>query len=250
MYVALILAVGLFAAALLLNRRRALRLSGSGDPAHGIVVFVEPVRWLFVIWGFAWFCRGLRRAGGRQQVLLFRWSSTVGALLVVPDLVRRRRLDRRAERLAWLLARLAREHANVPIHVVGYSTGAYVAAEACKHMPRSAVPHRLVLLAASASPDYDWSGLQGLGLEVFSFHSPLDAINVVGPLLFGGNDRRWGPACGAVGFRSAPGFVNQRSWRWSDVRFGYLGDHFTVAVPRFIARHVAPLLSRTSPAHT
>lgn len=229
-----------YIAILLLNRRRAGQWDGNGDASRGIVLFVEPVRWLFVIWGFGWFCSGLRRAGGRQQVRLFRWSSAAGALLVVPDLVRQGRLDWQAQRLARLIARLEEEHAGVPIHVVGYSTGAYVAAEACKRAPRSDTPRRLILLAASASPDYDWSGLRTL--SVYSFYSPLDAINVVGPLLFGANDRRWGPAGGAVGFRQSPGFLRQRSWTWSDLRLGYLGDHFTVTIPSFVARHVAPLL--------
>ncbi|HOA74550.1 MAG TPA: hypothetical protein PKL76_13990 [Phycisphaerae bacterium] len=232
---------GLWAAAVYLNRRRWRRLNRTGKRDEGIVVFVEPVRWLFVVWGFAWFCRGLRQAGGRQYVHLFRWSSIAGALLVVPDLVNRRRLDRLAARLVKHLLRLRRRHPHVPIHVVGYSTGAYVASEACKRIPP--LNGRLVLLAPSASPAYDWSGLADHGVAVHSFHSPFDLINVLGPALFGSNDRRWGPAAGAVGFRQAPPSVAQRPWRLSDAALGYLGDHFTVAAPAFVARHVAPLLS-------
>jgi hypothetical protein len=61
-------------------------------------------------------------------------------------------------------------------------------------------------------------------------------------LLFGSNDRRWGPGCGTVGFREPPPFVTQRAWRPADVRLGYLGDHFTVTSPRFVAGHLAPIL--------
>jgi hypothetical protein len=36
-----------WAIALWLNRRGVRRYDGTGDPSLGIVVFVEPVRWLF-----------------------------------------------------------------------------------------------------------------------------------------------------------------------------------------------------------
>lgn len=230
-------------AALCINRRHVCRLDGSGDPAQGIVVFVEPVRWLFIIWGFSWFCRGLRRAGGTQRVILFRWSSIAGAILVIPDLVRQVRLDRRAERLTRFIEQLEHDHPDTPINIVGYSTGAYVATEGCKRLAPRGAARRLILLAGSASPSYDWSGLGGNRFVVHSFHSRLDAINIIGPLLFGGNDRRWGPAGGAVAFKHPPAFLTQRPWSWSDIRLGYFGDHFTVTAPAFIARHVAPLLA-------
>lgn len=232
----------LWSVALLVNRRRVASCDGSGDPRDGIVVFVEPVRWLFIIWGFAPFCRGLRRAGERRQVRLFRWSSSLGALLVIPDLMRRGRLERRARRLARFIDQLALLHPGVEIGIVGYSSGGYIALEACKHVSRGTPVGCVVLLAASASPSYAWEGLGTRTAFVHNFHSVLDVINMVGPSLFGSNDRKWGPGCGAVGFRSAPSTVRQRAWTPADVRLGYLGDHFTITSPAFVATHVAPIL--------
>lgn len=243
MWTALLICGGLWAAAVYINRRCLRTYEDSGDPAAGIVIFVEPVRWLFIIWGFTGFCRGLRRANGEHRVVLFRWSTPAGALLVIPDLIGRQRLNRRAARLAHLIDRIRLTHPNVPVHIVSYSTGTYVALEACKRLGWPDSVSRLILLAPSASPRYDWRGLDRSCTSVHSFHSLLDAINIVGPLLFGANDRRWGPAGGAVGFRRAPDFVHQRAWRFADVRVGYFGDHFTIAAPAFIARHVAPLLA-------
>lgn len=231
-----------YMAALWLNHRRLARFAGSGDPAQGIVVFVEPVRWLFVVWGFASFCRGFRAAGGRHAIHLFRWSSTAGSLLVIPDLVRRHRLDRKAKKLARFVATLASTHPGATINLVGYSTGAYVASEACKQLPANIPVRQLILLAPSASPDYRWDDLENRDLQVHNFFSPCDTINIIGPLLFGGNDRKWAPAAGAVGFRHAPGTLTQRRWRISDTRLGYFGGHFTVASSAFIAQRVASLI--------
>ncbi|MBN1513813.1 MAG: hypothetical protein JXB13_17485 [Phycisphaerae bacterium] len=230
-------------AAIIVNRRRVRRYDGSGDSQDAIVVFVEPVRWLFIIWGFSGFCRGLRQAGGRQLLRLFLWSSVAGAMLVIPDLIRRRRLERRARRLARFLDRLAVEHPRAVIHMVGYSSGCYLALEAAKRVTHPRRIGRIVLLAASVSPSYVWDELAEWALAIHSFHSRLDVINIVGPLLFGSNDRRWGPSCGAVGFRCPPPIVSERSWIPSDVRLGYLGDHFTIASSAFVATHVAPLLA-------
>ena len=74
------LAALIWAVGVIVNRSRVRHHDGTGDPSAGIVVFVEPIRWLFVIWGFARFCRGLRRAGQRHRVYLFRWCSIAGAL--------------------------------------------------------------------------------------------------------------------------------------------------------------------------
>src|SRR6476661_7216372 len=89
--------------AMIFNRRAVREHNGKGDPGEGIVLFVEPVRWLLVIWGFASFCNGLSRGGWRGQTRLFRWSTAAGSLLVVPDVVSQKRLRRRAGRLARLV---------------------------------------------------------------------------------------------------------------------------------------------------
>ncbi len=234
----------LWAGVVWLNRRRLAAVDGTRDRSEGTVIFVEPVRWLFVVWGFKSFVYGLRRAGCRHQVRLFRWSGTAGALLVLPDLMRRGRLLRKAERLARLVERIADQHPGCPLHLCGYSTGCYIAAEALRRIRPNLRVGRVILLAGTFSPTFPLADLSGRTSGVHTFHSPVDfVINGLGPLLFGCNDRRFSLAGGMVGLRHAPGFVTQYAWSGADVSLGYLGDHFSITTPRFIAARVAPLLT-------
>lgn len=249
--------LGLFwIAAVQWNRRAVQRFDGSGDPEAGMVVFVEPVQWLFIIWGFAGFVRGLRRHGGRRQVHLFRWSKRAGALLVLPDLCRHDRLLVKADRLARFVDGLAAEHPEATIHLCGYSSGCYLIAQAVPRLQfvgdanGTARLGQVLFLAGTISPDYDLDPLLRRVQAVHSFHSRLDMlINGLGPALFGCNDRRRALACGMVGFRSRHDRLVQHGWRLGDVVDGWLGDHFTLTRPRFVARHMAPCLgpSASSP---
>lgn len=232
----------LWAMAVSLNRRHVRALDGTGDAREGIVVFVEPVRWLSIVWGFVWFCRGLRRAECGHQVRLFRWCSVAGALLVIPDLVRHNRLRRKAKHLAERVDSLVAENPGCVVHLVGYSSGCFVTLEACRLVRSVEKLGQVVLLAGAVSPGYQWDGLDARLRRIHSFHSRLDWISGLGPLLFGSNDRRWGPGCGSVGFRNPPAVLQQRAWRPSDMLLGYFGDHFTIASPPFVIRHVAPII--------
>lgn len=229
-------------AAVAINRWRLRVHDFSGDPDQGIVIFVEPVRWLFIIWGFAGFCRGLRRSGCRSRLYLFRWCSPAGALLVIPDLVRCERLQRKAKRLARYIDELARQYPGQAIHLVGYSSGCYVTLEACRQATSPGAIAKVILLAGAISPRYRWDGLRDRLSAVYNFHSPLDLISALGPALFGSNDRRWCLGCGVTGFKFPPPIVTQRSWQPSDTKLGYYGDHFTITSPRFINKHVARIL--------
>ncbi|GMU23644.1 MAG: hypothetical protein AMXMBFR13_37220 [Phycisphaerae bacterium] len=229
-------------ASVCINRRRVRAFESRGDCSGDTIIFVEPVRWLFVIWGFASFCSGMRRAGWKGQLRLFRWSGTAGALLVIPDLIRRGRLLQKAERLALAVSRCIRENPERRIHLIGYSTGCYIVLEACRRLIHQDNLGQVVLLAPTVSPEYDLTTLSGGPQTIHTYYSKADLINGIGPLLFGSNDRRWGPASGTLGFRDPPGFVRQRAWRLRDVRLGYLGDHFTLLSQWFVAQEVAPVL--------
>lgn len=234
--------VAWWAIALLLNRRGVRLHENTGDVAQGIVVFAEPLRSFFVIWGFSQFVSGLRRGGCGGQVLLFRWTSWLGCLLAIPDMVSQKRLIAQGGRLARQIEQLADAHPGVPIHLAGYSTGCYVALEACRALDERVRLKRVVLLAGTISPFYALNWLAGRLETLHNVYSRLDVINWLAPVVFGTNDRRWGPACGTVGFDTTLPFVRQHAWRVADVKHGYCGDHFTVVSPLFIAEHVAPLL--------
>ncbi|NLE61747.1 MAG: hypothetical protein GX616_25610 [Planctomycetes bacterium] len=236
--------VAMWAVALWLNRRGVRHFDGSGDPSRGIVVFVEPVRWLFIVWGFNSLCRALRRAGRTDAVRLFRWSRAAGSLLVLPDLMRRHRLDAKALRLARFLEQLCSEHPASTIHLVGYSTGVYIAFEAIKRVSLPVRMGQVVALHGTMSPDYDMTEVTRRARGVLTVHGRPDwLINGLGPLLFGTNDRVHTAACGMVGLRSTPAKVEQRGWQISDARAGYLGDHFTVMSCGWLRANIVPRLT-------
>jgi pimeloyl-ACP methyl ester carboxylesterase len=141
-----------------------------------------------------------------------------------------------------LLGRLAAETPGSTIHLVGYSSGGYVALEAAKRASPGVPISRVIVLHGTVSPAYDLSKVTARA-AVLNVYGPCDVfINGLGPLLFGTNDRVHGPACGLVGFRAAVPGLTQRSWRWRDIGEGYVGDHFTVMSRNWIARHIAPQL--------
>ena len=239
---AVIAVAAIWAAVIWHNRRGVARHDGTGDPEAGIIVFVEPVRWLFIDWGFAGTCGGLRRAGLKHAIHLFHWSRWAGSLLVLPDLMRRGRLDAKAARLGRFLQDLAVNHPRSMIHLIGYSSGAYVAFEAIKTLPADVRLGRVIILHGTVSPGYDLGPVAARAeiLNVFGWNDFV--INGVGPLLFGTNDRVHAFACGMVGFRSDVGGLSQRRWCRADIRDGYWGDHFTVVSGAWICRNIGPLL--------
>lgn len=233
--------------AVIRHQRLVARWDGSGSPSQGIIVFVEPVRWLFIIWGFLSFARGLRQAGCRHQLRLFRWSSRVGALLVLPDLMRQERLLAKAGRLARFITQVAAEHPDRPIYLCGYSSGCYLVVEAVKLAPDLRAVEQIALLAATVSPQYDLRPIIARTGALHSFHSYLDAcINGFGPLVFGSNDRQHTLAAGMIGFASPPPGLVQHGWTPRDVRLGYWGGHFTLTRSRFVAERIAPLFLTTT----
>lgn len=229
--------------ALWVNRRRVRYYDGTGDSRRGVVVFVEPVRWLFVVWGFNGLCRALRGAGFDHAVHLYRWSHAAGSLLVLPDLIRRRRLDAKAARLARFLDALAREHPGSPIHLIGYSTGVYIAFEAVKRLTPGVRIGQVIALHGTASPGYDLAEVVRRASGVVNVYGRPDClINGLAPMLLGTNDRVHTPACGMVGLRHTAPNLEQRPWRASDARLGYFGDHFTVVSTRWLREYVVPKL--------
>lgn len=222
-----------------LSRLLAHRSAGQGDVAHGIVIFVEPVRWLFLSWGFPSVVRGVRWAGRKHHIEIFRWSGVSGSLFVVPDLVAQQRLLWQSQRLTRRLNELRRQHPHVPIHLVAYSSGCYIALEACKQMNPGELKGMLSLLSPAVSSTYDLTALKFRVTSVRVFHSKLDVINGIGTLIFGTNDRRFQLSSGVVGFHNPPDFVEQHAWRPEDVRLRYFGDHFTVTSPWLIQRCIA-----------
>lgn len=220
----------------------------AGDASEGVVVFAESLRWLGVRWGRCEVDAGLRRGGYRGEFRFWDWDPTWRALLVLPTIAARRFLEAESQRLADHLAALRRRRPDLPIHLMGYSCGGYIALRALELLPEDARVDSCTLLAAAVSP---WRDLNPAARRVSGpivvTSSPLDVVVGLGTLLVGTADRRFAPSLGALGCRG-PRCEKVRPVRWRPrlVRLGHWGGHFTTTAERFIARCVVPAAGITA----
>lgn len=217
------------------DRRQSGMWASADRREEGVVFFAEAARWLCIRWGFARVARGLDAGGVRGSIELFRWSRGWRGFLAIPSLWSGAHMRARGQRLAEKIARYRQQYPERPVHVIGYSCGAYVVVSALECLPKGVSVSKAILLAPTISPGYDLSTALGhVGERMICFHSYGDwVINGIGPLLFGTADRRHCLSAGMVGFRPAAGGGSDRmldvrhGMRF--LRWGYLGDHFTVA---------------------
>jgi len=213
-----------------------------GDPAEGVVIFAESLRWLGVRWGMGSCAAGLRKAGFRGEFLYWRWHATWRALLILPAIADTKMLQRESQRLAEVIAARRNEHPDRPIWLIGYSCGGYVATRALELLPAGVRVESAALLAAAQSP---WRDLRPAGRGVkgnlIVGSSVLDvAVVGLGTLLVGTADRVHTPSLGMLGYLGpACGQVVSLPWRPGRIRDGQFGGHFSAASTGFLARHVA-----------
>lgn len=215
--------------------------------AKALVIFTESIRWLGVRWGLGPMREGLGQAGIDAEILYWRWHETWRGWLVLPAIMAPVMLEREARRLADFVAKSRRETPDRPIHLMGYSCGAFVALRALELLPPDVRVDTAVFLAAAFDPDHDLAAaMSRVRGRIVNCSSSLDCLIVgAGTCLFGTAERTFGPSAGMVGLRhptAADPRVVQVRWRPGMMAQGYFGDHFTVASARFVARHVAPLL--------
>ncbi len=212
--------------------RAARHRPATGDPARGLILFVEPLSWLGLKWGYRRFLLAARLAATPARRELFSWSDPWRATLLLPDLLARRRHQARAKRLAAYLSAYRAAFPDAPIDIIAYSSGGFIALEALRQLNPAVRVRRLILLACSVSRDYDLSVPLRSCDRLLNLSSPLDfLINGLGPLLLGTNDRRHVLPAGLLGFRPAADqpACHEIRWRPRFTRFGWLGDHFSVA---------------------
>jgi pimeloyl-ACP methyl ester carboxylesterase len=217
------------------------------SPVKALVIFTESIRWLGVRWGLGSVREGLRRAGIDAEFLYWRWHDTWRGWLVLPAIMAPVMLEAQAHRLADFVAKSRREIPDRPIYVMGYSCGAFVALRALELLPPDVRVDAAVFLAAAFDPDHDMTvAVSRVRGRIVNCSSSLDFLIVgVGTCLFGTAERTFRPSAGMVGLRHPSARdprVVQVHWRPGMMAQGYFGDHFTVASPEFVARHVAPLL--------
>jgi pimeloyl-ACP methyl ester carboxylesterase len=196
---------------------------------------------------------GLLDAGVSGAIEILDWT-TGCYLLGIAHLRSRERHRRQARRVADRIRAFRAEYPDLPLNVIGHSAGCGIAVWALELLaqtgpPRAAVD-RLVLLASALSPGYDLRpALEQVSDRAWSFHSRRDLFfDVLGTVVFGTVDGRWGPAagwCGVTGPASVHPKLTQIGWTPRDVVAFHLGGHFGATNRVFVAERIAPRLLST-----
>ncbi len=221
------------------------RADRGGDERRGLVIFVEPIRWLGVRWGVRPAASGLRRAGFEGEFRYWRWHSTWRGCLVLPVIMAPRLLEIEARRLAEFIAARLRERPEQAVYLMGYSSGGFVAVRALELLPEDVQVRAAAVLGGAFSPwrDLSTAGSRVSGEMVISSSLADWLIVGAGTLLFGAADRRHTPSVGMLGVRGRrPPNLTETKWTPRMLRMGHLGGHFSAATERYIARYVAPAM--------
>ena len=223
----------------------APRRQGTGD--RGLVIFVESIRWLGVRWGASTVERGLRQGGFEGRFLYWQWHAGWRAWLVLPALMDRGMLEREAGRLADFIAARRRDHPDMPLYLMGYSAGGFVAVRALELLDDDVRVDAAALLEAAFSPGRDLgAACRHLDGPLVICSSVADCLIVgLGTLLFGTADRRHAFSIGMIGPRgraAADPRVRLLPWRPGLVRSGHWGGHFGASACGFIRHCVAPAM--------
>ncbi len=216
-----------------------------GDSSKGLLIFAESLRWASVPWGKASCAAGFRRAGFCGEFLFWKWHETWRAWLILPAIAAPKMLERQSQRLADFIAEKYRENPTVPIYLVGYSCGAYIATRALELLDENIKVSGVALLAPAQNPWRDLrkasSHIEGKG-KMLVCSSYLDAVIVgLGTIISGTADRKRVPSMGMLGYlgESHDKIENLR-WNPKMILLGHTGGHFAAPAERFIAKLVAP----------
>jgi len=201
--------------------------------------------------------RGVRKgfldAGYDGAGEVFAWQTRLG---VAADQLADVRYKRsKAAELAAAIQKRTREHAGVPIHLIGLSAGTAVLAFTLEALPEECKVESAILLGASLSAEHDLTAaLKRVRQKMYVFTSEKDAVLKFLVPMAGTADREHdgaGPA-GLRGFRmpaNASGETRRqysklvyRRWTKAYERAGNYGGHTDAVNPRFVEEHVAPLI--------
>jgi hypothetical protein len=209
------------------------------------VIFAESICWLGVRWGARTVAAGLRDAGFEGRFLYWPWHTWWQGTLVLLAIMRRRMLEREAQKLTDFIAAQRTEYPHRPIYLIGYSCGAFVAVRALELLDKDVQVDSAALLAGAFDPGRDLRQARARVSGAMVVTSSLADwfILGLGTLAFGTGDRKHRFSAGMVGLsrRDDPKIFEIR-WRPSMIRSGHWGSHFGASARKFIARHVAPAM--------
>lgn len=191
--------------------------------------------------GHAW-RRFLKASGLPHHIELICWQQGLWATLTFADLWRKSHHHVTATQLARCIRATQRTRPAGPIHILAHSAGTAIAAYALERLAPEEAITSAAFVASGLSPRYDLTAaLDRTTYGILSVESWLDAFFLgIGTSLLGSVDRRWGPAAGMVGFRTASEKLHRVRWSPSFVRQGWLGGHISIAAPGFVRGTLAP----------
>lgn len=199
--------------------------------------------------------RALRDVGASMGTVAFRWQfGLVGEIWT--DLMWLRRNRVMGARLARKILSVHRRHPAARIHLFACSGGAGIAAFACESLRGRQVVDTAILACPALSPGYNLAPALRAVRRCYALVSHCDRwILGAGTRLFGTMDRCFGASGGLRGFRIPPELApadsalydRLREIRWTPAlrRDGHHGGHTGWPMPRFLRRHLLPLIQGT-----
>ena len=158
-----------------------------------------------------------------------------------------------ARRLAGRITHLRFANPDAPLWLVCISGGAGIGVWALEQLPEGVNVEGVALLAPALSPEYDLTdALAHVNGHLDAFSSRADWLILgAGTRIFGTMDGQYTASAGLVGFDIPPqaddsqyAKLRRRSYdsEWL-LRYGYFGDHFSIANPRFARKYLSPMLA-------
>lgn len=220
------------------------RRDTGGQAEKGLVLWVEPLRFLGIRWGERSAAAGLRRAGFRGEFRYWEWHGALGGTLLAPVLRNRRLIETAARRLADFIVQYRTAHPERPLVVIGYSAGGFLVARALELLPEGVTVDAAGVFSSTFSPWHDLrpaaEHVRGRLVVTSSLYDFV--ILGLGVLLTGGADGRHTPAIGMLGYLGpAHARILQRRWRPRLLRHGLAGMHDWSLLPNYFVRFAADL---------
>ena len=193
--------------------------------------------------------QGLRAAGFRGDVEVFRWTTYTGPL---GDQLIRQNARLRSKRLTKRIVHYRKRFPHTPLSIIGLSAGTGVATWAIEALPRDMMIDNLVLLGSSLSSTYDMTEcLSHVTGKIYVVYSDRDAVLIGFIPVTGTIDGQYlvSPA-GQVGLRvpnsGDRGLYREKvvniPWRPRFENYGYTGGHTDATSTGFIRHVVAPTM--------
>jgi pimeloyl-ACP methyl ester carboxylesterase len=190
-----------------------------------------------------------REDGWPLDVVTFVWSH--GYLRNIADHTDYANVRARGHELAGRVEEQRRLRPDIPVSLVGHSSGSAVVLAAAEELPAGSLD-RIVLLSPAVSYDYDLRpALKSVRGGLDSFYSPEDRfwLGVI-PVVFGTtDDTQQSRAAGRIGFKpdAKPGeevvYSKLKQYEWNPTlsQVGHDGSHFGGYAQGHLRKFVLPL---------